>query len=101
LGSIYEALYLRLLTPAYAAIGADICQHHPYLATQLWFSGLTVGRIVLRKTKIINFILSSIGQADIAPNIPTALSGAVSVNFNETAQIINSAYLHNSIICKL
>jgi len=64
-------------TPAYAAIGADICQHRPYLATQLWFSGLTVGRIVNRKTKNINFILSTIGRADIAPNIPTALSGAV------------------------
>jgi hypothetical protein len=60
-----------------AAIGADICQHRLYLATQLWFSGLTVGRIVNRKTKIINFILSTIGRADIAPNIPTALSGAV------------------------
>jgi hypothetical protein len=32
---------------------------------------------VLRKTKIINFILSTIGRADIATNIPTALSGAV------------------------
>jgi len=35
---------------------------------------------VLRKTKISNFILSTIGQADIAPNIPTALSGVVGSN---------------------
>jgi hypothetical protein len=32
---------------------------------------------VNRKTKSTNFILSTIGRADIAPNIPTALSGAV------------------------
>ena len=64
-------------TPAYAAIGADICQHRPYLATQLWFLGLTVSRIVKSKIKSTNFILSTIGRADIAPNIPTALSGAV------------------------
>jgi uncharacterized protein with HEPN domain len=32
---------------------------------------------VNRKTKNINFILSTIGRADIAPNIPTALSGVV------------------------
>jgi len=70
----------HLPTPAYAAIGADICQHRPYLATQLWFSGLIVGRIVNRKTKNINFILSTIGRADIAPNIPTALSDVVSCN---------------------
>jgi hypothetical protein len=67
----------HLPTPAYAAIGADICHHRSYLATQLWFSGLTVGRIVNRKTKSTNFILSTIGRADIAKNIPTALSGAV------------------------
>jgi hypothetical protein len=38
---------------------------------------------VNRKTKIINFILSTIGRADIATNIPTALSGAVGRNFIE------------------
>jgi len=38
---------------------------------------LTVGRIVKRKTKSCTFILSTIGRADIAPNIPTALSGVV------------------------
>ena len=65
------------ITSAYAAIGADICQHRPYLSTQLQFFGLTVGRIVKRKTKNTNFILSTIGQADTAPNIPTALSGVV------------------------
>ena len=63
-----------------SAIGADICQHRPYLATQLWFFGLTVSRIVKRKIKSTNFILSTIGQADIATNIPTALSGAVTRN---------------------
>ena len=36
-----------------------------------------------RKTKSTNFILSTIGQADIAPNIPTALSGAVERNIFE------------------
>jgi hypothetical protein len=46
---------------------------------------LTVGRIVNRKTKNINFILSTIGRADIAPNIPTALSGAVIGNAMETS----------------
>jgi len=66
------AAYTRL-----SAIGADICQHRLYLATHLWFFGLTVSRIVNRKTKSTNFILSTIGRADIATNIPTALSGAV------------------------
>ena len=33
-----------------------------------------------RNTKSTNFILGTIGRADIAPNIPTALSGAVSQN---------------------
>ena len=61
-----------------SAIGADNSQHRPYLATHLWFSGLTVSRIEKRKTKSINFILSTIGQADIASNISTAPSGAVS-----------------------
>jgi hypothetical protein len=52
-------------TAAYAAIGAitfaSIIKQRQYplmrqFATQLWFSGLTVGRIVQRKTLIINFI---------------------------------------------
>jgi hypothetical protein len=46
------------------AIRADICQHRLYLAILLQFFGLTCGRIVLRKTKSINFILNSVGQAD-------------------------------------
>jgi hypothetical protein len=46
------------------AIRADICQHRLYLAILLQFFGLTSGRIVLRKTKSINFILNSVGQAD-------------------------------------
>ena len=46
------------------AIRADICQHRLYLSTLLQFFGLTSGRIVLRKTKSINFILNSVGQAD-------------------------------------
>ena len=73
-----------------SAIGADNCQHRPYLATHLWFSGLTVSRIVKHKTKSINFILNTIGRADIAPNIPTALSGAVNRNAFRKAFIITS-----------
>jgi predicted RNA-binding Zn-ribbon protein involved in translation (DUF1610 family) len=41
---------------------------------------------VNRKTKSCNFILSTIGRADIAPNIPTALSGAVGSNATDRHQ---------------
>ena len=73
----FELLLARAHNKALNATGADICQHRLYFSTLLQFFGLTVGRIVKRKTKSINFILSTIGQADIASNIPTAPSGAV------------------------
>jgi len=81
-----------------SAIGADNSQHRPYLATQLWFFGLTVSRIVNRKTKSINFILSTIGRADIAPNIPTALSGAVTrKQFNPP--FLYLAFCSRNLVC--
>jgi hypothetical protein len=45
---------------------------------------------VNRKTKSTNFILSTIGRADIAPNIPTALSGAVNKSFAKPGRTIAS-----------
>ena len=43
-----------------------------------------------RKTKNTNFILSTIGRADTAPNIPTALSGAVVCNALKTLILISA-----------